>query len=163
VDESKIACLSGKACLSGISTVTIEIRTELKANYARFSCSGSFDFDSFMDMVHNAFEFAANEGKLAVLVDVRGLLGEAPSVGERYDFGVRVAELQRGVGKSILIAVTGNEPFVDPDRLAEIVARSHGAFVAVFTEIDEAIDWIEAEVEKIRTGATLGHLPSGSS
>jgi hypothetical protein len=141
--------------------VTIEIRTELKANYARVCCRGSFDYDSFLEMFHNAFEFAAEEGKLAVLADLRGLVGEAPSVGERYDIGVGVAQLQREIGNGILMAVTGNEPLIDPDRLGEIVARSHGAFVGVFTEIDEAVEWIETQVEKIRLGVTSGNRPLG--
>jgi hypothetical protein len=130
--------------------VAIEICTELRSNYAHIRCRGEIAFDSCIGGLERAFEFAANESRSAVLFDIRATAGEPPSVGERYDFGVRVAELQKGIGKGILMAIVGNEPLVDPERLAEIVAKSHGAFVAVFTDIDEAISWIEHEVAEMR-------------
>jgi hypothetical protein len=130
--------------------VPIELHTELSTNYAHVRCRGQFTYDSFMDMLARAFESAANESRSAVLLDIRAIGGVPPSVGERYDFGVRVAELQKGVGKGIIMAAVGDEPVIDPERLAEIVAKSHGAFVGVFTNIDEAIGWIEHEVAEMR-------------
>ena len=138
------------ASIAGPSNVAIEIRTELSTNYAHAMCRGEFAYDSFVDKLERAFKFAASESRSAVLFDIRAIAGEPPSVGERYDLGVRVAELQKGIGKGILIAIVGNEPLVDPEGLAEIVAKSHGAFVAVFTDIDEAIRWIEHEIAEMR-------------
>ena len=140
----------------GASKVAIEIHTELNTNYAHARCRGQLEYESIMDGLEHAFEFAANESRSAVLFDIRAVEGGPPSVGERYDFGVGVAELQKGIGKGILIAIVGEEPLVDPERLAEIVAKSHGAFVGVFTDIDEAISWIEHEVAEMRaTSATV--------
>ena len=71
---------------------------------------------------------------------------------DRYDAGVRGAELQREIGRGIAFAVVGNEPMIDPKRFAETVGKNRGANVRVFTDIDEAVDWIEqsaAEAERV--------------
>ena len=141
--------------------MAIEICTELRSNYAHIRCRGQIAFDSCISGLECAFEFAANESRSAVLFDIRATAGEPPSVGERYDFGVRVAELQKGIGKGILIAIVGKEPIIDPERLAEIVAKSHGAFVGVFTDIDEAIGWIEHEVAEMRATTETVLWPVG--
>jgi hypothetical protein len=148
---------------AGASDVAIEFRTQLNTNYAHAMCRGEFAYDSFIDNLERAFEFAANESRSAVLFDIRAVTGEPPSVGERYDVGVRVAELQKGIGKGVLIAVVGHEPVVDPERLAEVVAKSHGAFIAVFTDIDEAISWIEHEVAEMRATTNTVLWPIGPS
>jgi len=143
--------------------VKIEIRTKIRPAYAHVFCSGEFTFDFFVEMLESAFGIAADSHRQAVLVDIRELKGEQPTVGERYDCGVRIAELQRGIGKGILMAFVGHEPLIDPERLAEIVAKSHGAFLGVFTEIDEATAWIEKEVAKQQLSAKSLHILQGSA
>ncbi len=35
---------------------------------------------------------------------------------------------------------------IDPDRRDETIARNYGTFISIFSDIVEAIDWIETEV-----------------
>ncbi len=74
---------------------------------------------------------------------MRDVTGEPFTTMERYELGVHGAELQRGIGRGIAFAVVGNEPMVDPERFAETVGRNRGAHVRVFTDIDDAVEWVE--------------------
>jgi hypothetical protein len=47
---------------------------------------------------------------------------------ERYEQGVRVAEVQQRFGLGILIAVVGHEPLVDPEKFGETVSKNRGVF-----------------------------------
>ncbi len=94
-------------------------------------------------MYESAFRITASKGRKAVLVDIRGLEGGPPTTMERYKQGVHVAEVQQESGKGILIAVVGNDPMIEPRKFGETVGRNRGAVGRVFTDIDEAVDWIE--------------------
>jgi hypothetical protein len=128
--------------------MSIEIQTNLQPEYAYVGCRGTFESDAMLEVWEKAFQFAAAEGRKAVLVDMRDLTGGPPTTIDRYDQGARVADLQRGCGAGIAIACLGHEPMIDPDRLGEIVARNRGAFGRAFTDFDEAVDWIEAELRQ---------------
>jgi hypothetical protein len=121
----------------------IEIQTELKPKYALVRCRFTFKIDAFLEVCERAFQFTASEGRKAVLVDIRDVTGEPFTTTERYRTGERVAELQRGTGKGIAMVVVGNEPMIDPMRFGETVGKNRGANGQVFTDIDEAVEWIE--------------------
>ena len=127
----------------------LEIQTELKPKYAQVRCRFIFKIDVILEAYERAFQFAASEGRKAVLVDIRDVTGEPLTTRERFRAGEHVAELQRGLGRGIAFAVVGNEPMVDSRRFAETVGRNRGANARVFTDIDEAVDWIE---KKVRNG-----------
>ena len=106
-------------------------------------CRSTVRADAVLDGFVRAFQFAASEGRKAVLFDMRDVTGEPFTTMERYELGVHGAELQRGIGRGIAFAVVGNEPMVDPERFAETVGRNRGAHVRVFTDIDDAVEWVE--------------------
>jgi len=137
--------------------VTIEIETELKPNYVQVYCQGVLKSDAMLKDWQRAFRIGVSEGRDAVLIDIRGLQGEPPTVSERYDLGVRIAEHQSQFAKNILIAVVGNEPMIEPERLAENIARNHGAVIGIFTDLVEAVHWIEAEVANVRAREKFLH------
>ncbi len=120
-----------------------EIQTELQPKYAHVHCRFTYSLDAVLDAFEHSFQFAASEGRKAVLFDMRDVTGEPFNTMDRYDAGVRGAELQRGIGRGIAFAVVGNEPMIDPKRFAETVGKNRRANVRVFTEIDEAVEWIE--------------------
>jgi hypothetical protein len=123
--------------------VSIDLQVELKPNYVHLHCRGAFRFDSLLEVWEDAFRVAIDAGRKAVLVDLRGLEGAPLTTIERYEQGVRVANVQQRFGLGILIAVVGYEPLVDPEKFGETVGKNRGGFGAVFTDIDEAVDWIE--------------------
>ena len=130
--------------------MSIEILTDLKTDYVHVRCTGPFNTNAVLEMWQSAFRIALKEGCKAVLVDVRGIHGEPPNISERFDHAVCIAQLQRRFGNQILIAVLGNEPMIDPNRLGESIARSHGAFLGVFTDIGETVNWLKTEVANAR-------------
>jgi hypothetical protein len=128
--------------------VSIDLQVELKPNYVHLHCRGAFRFDALLEVWESAFRVAIDEGRKAVLVDLRGLEGAPPTTIERYEQGVRFAEVQQRFGLGILIAVVGHEPLMDPEKFGETVGKNRGGFGAVFTDIDEAVDWIEGEARQ---------------
>jgi len=61
---------------------------------------------------------------------------------ERYDWAVRIAELQARFLPRIRVALVGNEPLIHPERFGEIVARNRGADARAFTDEAEALRWL---------------------
>ncbi len=122
--------------------MVIETQSELSPEYALVCCNGRYERDALMRAIESAFKFARSEGRKSVLVDIRGLSGQPPSTMDRYDMGVAAAELQRECGRGIALAVLGSEPYVEPDRFGEVVARSFGGFGRVFTDHEEAVEWV---------------------
>ena len=128
--------------------MSIVLQVELKPNYVYLRCRGAFRSDALLDVWESAFRAAIDEGRKAVLVDLRDWEGAPLTTIERYEQGVRIAEVQQRVGLAILIAVVGHEPLVDPERFGETVSKNRGGFGAVFTDIDEAVNWIEGEARQ---------------
>ena len=80
----------------------------------------------------------------SVLVDVRGVSGRIPTILDRFDLGVHLAELHLEHTPRIRIALLGHEPMIHPDRFGEIVARNRGADARAFTVESDALDWLTA-------------------
>lgn len=131
--------------------MTIDVQFEFQPNYMKLICKGIFDGDALIEAYEHAFTLAASKGYGAFLADIRDVTGGPPSTMDRYDGGVQFAMLQREVGQGIAVAFVGNVPLVDPERFAEVVAANRGAFARVFTDHDEAVDWLENEA---RTGTS---------
>jgi len=125
-----------------LRNMDIGFETELKSKYVQVQFRGTFDADAMLQMFERAFQLAASEGRSAVLVDVRDMTGEFSTM-DRFSVGAHIAELQQGIFRGIAFAAVGNEPLVDPQRFAETVGRNRGADARVFTDIDEAVDWVE--------------------
>lgn len=128
--------------------MSIDLQIELKPNYVHLHCRGAFRSDALLEVWESAFRVAIDEGRKAVLVDLRDLEGAPPTTVERYEQGVRFAEAQQRFGLGILIAVVGHEPLVDPEKFGETVGKNRGGFGAVFTDIEKAVDWIEEEARQ---------------
>lgn len=61
---------------------------------------------------------------------------------ERYSQGEKVARIQLGHQKRILLAVVGNAPMIELERFAETVALNRTAYGKVFGYMKDALDWI---------------------
>ena len=122
--------------------MSIEYRTVLKSGYAQLVCHGSFSKRELVEVFDQAIEIAAENGKEAVLVDISDVEGE-PTTAERIELGVETAEVQLSKDTIVAIAIIGNEPLIDPERLGETIALNRCAVCKVFTDLDEAINWLE--------------------
>ncbi len=123
--------------------MSMDFQVVVKPQYVVAHFQESFESSALYDLWQDIFAAAVENDRKAVLVDIRDTNGDPPTTVERYDHGVRIAELQWGPGAGIGLAVVGNEPIVDPDRFAQVVSANRGAFARVFTDLDEAVDWIE--------------------
>ena len=95
-----------------------------------------------------AFTLAARAGRDAVLVDARAITGPVPTLGERYECGVFIADQQARQSPRIRFALLGHEPYVHPQRFGEIVATSRGAVARGFTDEKDALNWLLAAPRK---------------
>ena len=122
--------------------ISIAIVPTAHEDYLRLECSGMFTVESAFAAYERAFALAAEAGRPAVLVDIRTLSGREPTMAERYQWAVRIAELQAEYKPRILVALVGNEPLVHPERFGEIVAARHGAMARTFTDATQALEWL---------------------
>ena len=122
--------------------MTIEYRAELRAHYAQLTCHGHYEKQELLDLFDTALEYAAQSGVNAVLVDISDVEG-MPSIAERFEMGEAFAEIQLGKETIVAIAVVGREPMIDPERFGETVALNRCAVGKVFTDMVEAVSWLE--------------------
>jgi hypothetical protein len=103
---------------------------------------GSYSFEEMQRVYVEAFALAERAGRDALVVDLRTLTGPVPTMSDRYEHGVLVADLQARHKPRIRLAVLGHEPYVHPQRFGEIVAANRGAIARVFTDEAEALKWL---------------------
>ncbi|MGQ0383411.1 MAG: hypothetical protein ACT4UP_01795 [Gammaproteobacteria bacterium] len=121
-----------------------DVEFELKehAEYVEFACTGTYSPGLQLRIAEQALAAAARAGLDAALIDIRKITGPPPSMSERYDQAIRIADLQATFTPRVRIAVLGKEPMVHPQRFGEIVATNRGALLRVFTERKPALDWL---------------------
>jgi len=124
--------------------VTIELESREFPDHLRVDGTGSFSQDAALSVFERAFALAAEGNFDALLIDVRNLSGREPTLAERYELAVRVAELQATQTPRIRMAMLGHEPMIHPERFGEIVATNRGALTRVFTDERQALEWLLA-------------------
>jgi len=124
--------------------IVVAIAPTAHEDYLRLECSGTFSQESALDAYERAFTLAAEAGRPAVLVDIRAVTGREPTLAERYQLAVRVADAQAATKPRIRFALLGHEPMIHPERFGEIVATTRGADGRVFTDEASALEWLLA-------------------
>lgn len=123
----------------------IRIVARVHAGHVELACSGLYSRAESARVGVEAFRQAALAGRDAALVDVRGVSGRVPTILERFDIGVRIANHYLESEPRIRIAVLGHEPMIHPERFGELVARNRGADARVFTSEPLALEWIAGD------------------
>ena len=131
------------AVVHGLSIAIVPTAHE---DYLRLECSGTFTLEGALAAYERAFSLAAEAGRPAVLVDVRTLTGREPTMAERYQLAVSLAEIQAATQPRIRFALLGHEPMIHPERFGEIVATTRGADARVFTDEAPALRWLLGRV-----------------
>ena len=122
--------------------LSISIVPTAHEDYLRLECTGMFTLEGALAAYERAFSLAAEAGRPAVLVDIRTLTGREPTMAERYELAVAVADGQAATQPRIRFALLGHEPMIHPERFGEIVATTRGADARVFTEEALALEWV---------------------
>jgi hypothetical protein len=125
--------------------MAIDVEIEIKDSYIHLHCRGAFSTTSMLEVLDMALEVAEIESRNRVLIDLSELTGKPPTTLERLEIGVHAAQLRKQHGYNVHIAVFGKEPMVEATRFAETVAINRGATGRVFTDIAEAVDWLEKQ------------------
>jgi hypothetical protein len=76
------------------SGVSLEFNWAAKADHVRIEVSGDFSLEALLPMCDRFFEVTAGAGQEALLVDARSVTGREPTMAERYQWAVRVADAQ---------------------------------------------------------------------
>lgn len=122
----------------------MDIRYEMREHpeCLEFVCIGTYEPELPAMIAEHALKQAVSAKSTTVLVDIRQISGREPTMSERYEQAVQVADLQIKGAPRIRLAVLGLEPMIHPQRFGEIVATNRGAFLRVFTERAEALEWL---------------------
>lgn len=72
--------------------ISVAIAPTAHEDYLRLECSGTFSQESALDVYQRAFALASEAGRPAVLVDIRAVTGREPTMAERYEQAICVAE-----------------------------------------------------------------------
>jgi hypothetical protein len=122
--------------------MALESRVEIHSSYLQLYCKGEFEYDSMKKSFDKAFDEASEKVLAKILFDGIKITGTPPTTLERFNLGEYAAELCWQFGKPIRIALAAKIPIVDPKRFGETVARNRGANGKVFTDLEEAKDWL---------------------
>ena len=126
--------------------MAVKSQYEVRKNYVYIRCTGSYTLESMLKVYEQAYKVAGEAGFRAAILDIRELGEPGPTVMERYEQGIYLAEHNH---LRIWLALVGYEPHVDPGRFGETVAKNRGGLGKVFSDLDEAITWIQEEVINI--------------
>jgi len=122
--------------------VSIKLEATVQPKHLLVECTGTYTIDALLHVYEQAFAMAAEAGRDAVLIDVRNVTGREPTLTERYDQAVHVADLQAAQTLRIRVALLGHEPLIHRERFGEVVATTRGAVARVFTDESLAIHWL---------------------
>jgi len=114
--------------------------------FVRLSCRGSYTRDALLSVFDQAIDIAINKIRRAALVEVWDVTGTPPDIFDRYRLGIGAARIQKEKAVLVTIAVVGSEPMIDPRRLGETVFLNRGGIGKVFTNVDQAVAWLEESV-----------------
>jgi len=124
--------------------MSISFVIKVHDGFVELECTGTYTHDAALMLYGQANEAAVRENRAAVLVDVRQVTGDPPTLMDFFEHGVHVAKLSSGSSGRVRFAHLADEKMVHPQRFGEVVARSHGAVLQVFLDRDQAIAWISS-------------------
>ena len=112
---------------------------ENKGTYLLAIVNGSYSLEVFMSVIHEVAERCRKEKLKKALIDLRKVEGN-PSIIDLYELGVEIAN---AVGPGIRGAAVARSKMVN--YMGENTAVNRGAIFKVFTDIEQAMEWLEVE------------------
>lgn len=113
--------------------------------FVRLYCHGRYTRDSLLSVFDQAIDVATSKSRRAALIEIWDVTGTPPDVFDRYRLGVGAARIQRGKTPIVAMAVVGSEPMIHPKRIGETVFLNRGGLGRVFTQLEEAVAWLEQQ------------------
>jgi hypothetical protein len=129
--------------------MALDYKIETQPGHLRLTCRGRYEpslNDEFSDQVLGACE---KYRPSKMLIDTLQVEGEMSTM-DRYNLATLSAKkyLEAKLAGKIpgcRFAFVGSNPLVDPKRFGETVAVNRGINLRVFTEMKEALAWLDAD------------------
>jgi hypothetical protein len=129
--------------------MALNFKVEPQTTYLLMTYEGRYE-PSLADQITSQVIEACVKNQLPkVLVDIRKVEGQMSTM-DRYNLATLAAkkyldEKLAGKIQSTRFAWVENHPMVDPKKFGETVATNRGLNIKVFTEVKEALAWLEVE------------------
>jgi hypothetical protein len=130
-------------------TMALEYKIEPQTGYLRMTCGGQYE-SSLNDEITDQVMWACEKYQPSkMLIDTLQVEGQMSTM-DRYNLATLSAkkyldEKLAGKIQSCRFAYVGNDPMIDPRRFGETVAVNRGINLKVFTDMKEALAWLEVE------------------
>jgi hypothetical protein len=127
--------------------MAIELKIEPQSGYLRITFEGHFEPPLIDEVTSRVIENGVKHQSSKMLLDFRQVDGEMSTM-DRYNTASVFAKKyldEKLAGKipTCRFAFVGNHPLVDPKKFGETVATNRGINIKVFTEMTEALSWLE--------------------
>jgi hypothetical protein len=123
----------------------MSVKSEIivKPAYVWLRCTGTLSSVlELKEVFQSAISAAHKSKKLKVLIDASGVKGQLSTL-DRYEAASFLSSQTAQQALRIkAIALAGKEPLIDATRFGETVARNRGVNGRVFSDLDEAIEWL---------------------
>jgi hypothetical protein len=124
---------------------TAPLRTEiiLEEGHIRIMASGDYSLQNANSLFKLSIDSAMLHRKRNILIDVINVQGNIPFF-DRFQFAEFLAtyKAEHALTEVDRIAVVGEEPIVHSNRFGETVAVNRGVNLRVFTDMEEALKWL---------------------
>ena len=114
-----------------------DLRISKKPGFLHVQGSGTISPSSMQHFLSRVPDAARDADTQKVLVDARVTQGSL-SIMERFEYATRLAEHFRG----LKVAFVLHESLQDPGLFGESVAINRGGNIRVFTNLEEACEWL---------------------
>lgn len=121
----------------------VKIETKIKNDYLKLRLTGNFSLLEAKRVFKYSVDTALEHNKSKIIIDILEIEGII-STTERFEMSEFLAKylLQNAFGKVQKIAFVGKEPIIDKNRFGETVAINRGVNEKVFTDLSDAIKWL---------------------
>ena len=131
--------------VNSVGGIGISLGFEAEEEFLRCRACGEFSFEDACMVIDRVLAESTERGATRVLVDCL-LIAGSPSMFDRYALAEFLAQEVVGyiiAGKIVpRLAILGREPFVDPNRFGELVARNRGVQTKSVEEMEAAVSWL---------------------
>jgi hypothetical protein len=119
------------------------IETIEETHFMTLIASGTYSLERAIHLCKLSIDTCLLYNKKKILVDITQVTGNVPFF-DRFQYAEALAQYKSihaltGVSK---IALFGNEPLIDKNRFGETVAVNRGVNIKVFTELNDALAWL---------------------
>jgi hypothetical protein len=125
------------------STAPLSTEVILEEGFIRIKASGYYSLQNANHLFKLSIDSAVLHGKRNILIDVINIQGNIPFF-DRFQFAEFLAnyKAEHALTEVDRIAVVGEEPIVHSNRFGETVAVNRGVNLRVFTDMNQALGWL---------------------